>query len=76
MPRSHVNRHAVAEAPNVERPFCQYCARPLRRYRWRNSATLNPDGNNQWGGYGDNLFCGLTCGWRFAVAVMQRVDHV
>ena len=27
-----------------------------------------------WGGYGDNFFCGLNCGYKFAVRVMQRTN--
>lgn len=28
----------------------------------------------EWGGYGDNFFCGLNCGYKFAVRVMQRTS--
>ena len=51
---------------------CQWCNRPLPRYRWRDSPDLNRNGQAQWGYYGDNLFCGLTCGYRWALAAFPR----
>ncbi len=57
---------------STTRPTCQHCNLPLRRYRWRASPELNRDGKAQWGGYGDNLFCGLNCGYRWAIAMFPR----
>lgn len=62
---------------NPERPKCRACKKPLRRYRYRqggpNSVSWAHAGQ-QWGDYGDNLFCGLTCGYRFAVR-MERLER-
>ena len=49
------------------RPNCLNCDKPLRRYKWEASAF--DDGTpREWGDYGDNRFCGLRCGWRWACA--------
>jgi hypothetical protein len=47
------------------RPDCLACSKPLRRYK-RDGQTFNDGTPQEWGDYGDNRFCGLTCGWRWA----------
>lgn len=51
-------------ASNLERT-CLWCGRKLRRYRWRD--TPGRDSKRQWGDYGDNMFCGQSCGYCFAI---------
>ena len=47
------------------RPDCLYCDKPLRRYKY--DAKPFDDGTpREWGGYADNRFCGLRCGWSWA----------
>lgn len=47
------------------RPNCLHCGKPLRRYKYE--AKAFPDGTpREWGGYADNRFCGLRCGWAWA----------
>ena len=47
------------------RPCCLACKKPLRRYK-RDGQTFDDGTPQEWGDYGDNRFCGLTCGWRWA----------
>lgn len=53
---------------NSERGRCRWCGRKLRAYRWPEHFPLDP---NPRGDYGDGLFCGLRCGYRFAVQVAR-----
>ena len=52
-------------AATTLRPDCLACEKPLRRYK-RDGQTFNDGTPQEWGDYGDNRFCGLTCGWRWA----------
>lgn len=45
---------------------CLWCGRKLRAYRWRNEDTAKAMGKER-GDYGDGHFCGLRCGYQFAV---------
>ncbi len=47
------------------RPDCLGCGKPLRRYK-RDGQAFDDGTPQEWGDYGDNRFCGLTCGWRWA----------
>ena len=51
-----------------QRPRCQYCDKPLRRYRGRER---NPQ-RSTWGDYGDGFFCGLRCGYHWACQSLTR----
>lgn len=54
-------------ATTTPRPDCLACGNPLRRYRL--DRVNHPDGwPREWGDYGDQRFCGLRCGWRWACA--------
>ena len=55
------------------RPICSHCGAPLRRYRYREHQELNHGGKSQWGDYGDNIFCGLRCGYWWALSRFK--DH-
>lgn len=55
-------KRAPATTP---RPNCLGCNKPLRRYK-RDGRTFDDGRPQEWGDYGDNRFCGLTCGWRWA----------
>jgi hypothetical protein len=60
--RNPKDQRASATTP---RPNCLACEKPLRRYKLDGSAF--DDGTpREWGDYGDNRFCGLRCGWRWA----------
>jgi hypothetical protein len=48
-----------------QKPRCRQCLKPLRRYRWRKEEWAKRAGY-EWGDYGDGVFCGLRCGYRFA----------
>jgi hypothetical protein len=60
-------RHPKTQrAPAVTpRPNCLACGKPLRRYK-QDGRTFDDGTPQEWGDYGDNRFCGLTCGWRWA----------
>ena len=45
---------------------CLWCGRKLRAYRWRHKDYAKAQGK-EWGDYGDGHFCGLRCGYQFAV---------
>lgn len=47
------------------RPQCLACHKPLRRYKI-DGRTFDDGTPREWGDYGDNRFCGLRCGWRWA----------
>lgn len=56
-------------------PACIHCGRKLRRFKYRMSGPrpapdngrLGADGQpREWGDYGDNVLCGITCGYYFA----------
>jgi len=50
------------------KPHCLNCNKTLRRYRKGGSSkTGNTPPFKQFGDYGDNLFCGLHCGYQFAI---------
>jgi len=54
-------------------PKCAQCGKQLRKFRWRDHADINNGGKRKWGDYGDNVFCGLRCGYWFALARFR--DH-
>lgn len=57
-----------APAP-TPRPYCRQCGKPLRRVReWQER---DSKGGKVWGDYGDNFFCGLRCGYTFAVSALR-----
>ena len=60
-------RHPKTPRPaaTTPRPNCLACEKPLRRYK-QDGRTFNDGTPQEWGDYGDNRFCGLTCGWRWA----------
>lgn len=60
-------RHPKTKRPSAitPRPNCLACDKPLRRYK-RDGQTFNDGTPQEWGDYGDNRYCGLTCGWRWA----------
>lgn len=62
-------RHPKQKRPpaTTPRPDCLGCGKPLRRYKFDGKAF--DDGTpREWGDYGDNRFCTLTCGWQWACA--------
>jgi hypothetical protein len=57
-------KRAPATTP---RPDCLSCGKPLPRFRY-DDKTFDDGTPREWGAYGDNRFCTLTCGWRWACA--------
>jgi hypothetical protein len=55
-------RQSAPVAPAGKRPHCEQCDRELRVYRYRKAGS-----KKLYGTYGDNRFCGLTCGYRWAL---------
>ena len=63
---NNIQRPKDKRAPaTTPRPLCLACEKPLRRYKY-GGKTLNDGTPMEWGDYGDQRFCGLTCGWRWA----------
>ena len=54
-------------AASTPRPRCLDCGKPLPRFKF-DGKTFEDGTPREWGAYGDNRFCGLTCGWRWATA--------
>jgi hypothetical protein len=52
-----------------------HCGMSLRKYRWREHADLNNGGKAKWGDYGDNIFCGKTCGYWYALETRFAKSH-
>jgi hypothetical protein len=55
----------------VERPLCLACRKPLRAEPGYRREVHG--GERRFGGYGDGYFCGLGCGYTFAVSLMNEV---
>lgn len=55
----------------MTRPRCLNCGKPLRRFRYRDTEH-NVGKGREYGDYGDNHFCGLTCGYRWSIAMLAR----
>jgi hypothetical protein len=63
---SNIRHPKEQRAPaTTPRPDCLACKKPLRRYK-QDGRTFSDGTPQEWGDYGDNRFCGLTCGWRWA----------
>jgi hypothetical protein len=62
-------RHPSKRRPatTTPRPCCLSCGKPLRRFRL-DGRKMSDGKPREWGDYGDNRFCGLTCGWKWACA--------
>lgn len=64
--REHQEQRAERQSANVapvgKRPHCDQCDRELRVYRYRKAGSAK-----LYGTYGDNRFCGLTCGYKWAL---------
>lgn len=52
------------------RPCCRACGKKLRRA----PAHLEARGRGEWGDYGDTFFCGLTCGYIYAVRIVRAAQ--
>ena len=61
---------SVKLLPVKTRPKCLYCDKPLRAFPHRDEEWNSA--RSPYGDYGDGLFCGLTCGWSWAVSVAPR----
>ncbi len=52
-----------------DRPTCLECGKTLNPHR---VTTVGGVERWQFGGYGDDLFCGLNCGYRWALMMAHR----
>ena len=62
-------KHPKTQRPAATspRPNCLSCTKPLPRFRF-DGKTYDDGTPREWGAYGDNRFCSLTCGWHWACA--------
>ena len=65
----------------MKAPPCLNCGKPLRRFRYRDHeghrGLDGADGTpREWGDYGDNAVCGLSCGYKLALAILRGKDPV
>jgi hypothetical protein len=60
-------RHPKETRPSATtpRPNCLGCGKALPRFKF-DGKTFDDGTPREWGAYGDNRFCTLTCGWRWA----------
>lgn len=62
----------------TERPTCKWCGRRLRPKMVQDWPVGQLEATNRrqegWGGYGDGLFCGLRCGYQWAVRSLRSTD--
>jgi hypothetical protein len=60
-------RHPKEQRPSATtpHPHCLGCGKPLRRFKF-DGKTYDDGTPREWGDYGDNRFCGLSCGWSWA----------
>lgn len=60
-------RHPKEKRPPAitPRPDCLACGKPLPRFKF-DGKTFDDGTPREWGSYGDQRFCSLTCGWRWA----------
>lgn len=49
----------------TKRPNCLGCGKPLPRFKF-DGKTFDDGTPREWGAYGDNRFCTLTCAWQWA----------
>ena len=59
----------------TKRPTCMQCGKTLKPFVWRNHADINNGGKRKWGGFGDNIFCGKTCGYWYALETRFSKSH-
>ena len=59
------------QPPLHEQPLCLHCNEPLRRFPYR--FYEHHDLTAQWGDYGDNQFCGKTCGHKWACDIASAL---
>lgn len=63
---SNIRHPKPRRAPaTTTRPNCLACSKPLPRFKYDGKA-FDSGTPREWGAYGDNRFCGLTCGWKWA----------
>lgn len=68
-------RHPKTHRPaaTTPAPDCRACRKKLRRASSHYDGRTTHDGKpREWGSYGDNLFCGLSCGYRWAIAIASQ----
>jgi len=60
-------RHPKTKRPpaTTPRPNCLACRKPLPHFKL-DGKTFSDGTPREWGAYGDNHFCTLTCSWRWA----------
>ncbi len=60
-------KHPKQQRPTAitPRPNCLGCNKPLPRFKF-DGKTFDDGTPREWGAYGDNRFCTLTCGWKWA----------
>ncbi len=56
-----------SHGPNDKDNHCLWCGRKLRLFRFRKYREIKTP--SDYGDYGDGKFCGLRCGYQFAIAM-------
>lgn len=63
---SNIRHPKIKRSPaTTPRPHCLGCDKPLPRFKF-DGKSFDDGTPREWGAYGDNRFCTLTCGWRWA----------
>ena len=73
----HKRTHSMDLASGEELPKQYLDGKPIVAVISRKKSTIHPGEERvsfwcgDWGGYGDNFFCGLNCGYRWAVMMAK-----
>lgn len=58
---------------------CLNCGTKLRRYKYRQGGPFSMEEyarpESQFGNYGDNCFCGLNCGYEWAIEFLRMTKE-
>jgi len=60
---------------NETAPNCHECGERLKPYIYFGHAEIDPKGSAKWGYQGNNIFCTLRCGYRFALNMVRSGRH-
>lgn len=72
-----LRKHILTDYKSVDEPPTEYKDRPVlkvtSRYEFINGETFAFNvWLGDWGGYGDNCFCGQRCGYKWAVSQQKQ----
>lgn len=64
----------MQKTPPGPRRWCKYCRKPLPLYRFADQDWAKEKGK-VWGYRGNNYFCTLRCGFKYAILAAQEIGR-